>query len=160
MATTRQRKRSGTNQRGKASMSESIKIISSIVIGGVILIIIVFMSRALMAKVVLESLQKHTQKQAEVAKQQQVALIQAQRDKEIAVLREQERIADRRREDAVIAQQIANQAAEEKSQKEAAFKRFYQKPAECNPPTKNMYVECGNKYIRARAEFERLYLKN
>lgn len=49
---------------------------------------------------------------------------------------------------------IAADAAEAKLKKEAAFKRFYQKPESCPPDKK---VECANEYIRKRAEFEASY---
>jgi hypothetical protein len=54
---------------------------------------------------------------------------------------------------------LAKKAEEaEKAKREAAFKRFYQKPEHCyEPENHKIRVECANEYIRARRKFEDNY---
>lgn len=74
---------------------------------------------------------------------------------ELKMLREKARIEiDKERKLEAI--RLARRTEEaEKAKKEAAFKAFYRKPEQCYSPYKeNIMVECANKYIRARREFE------
>ncbi len=41
--------------------------------------------------------------------------------------------------------------------KEEAWERWYTLPKECERMSDENLVECGNRYIRARQKFERLY---
>lgn len=41
--------------------------------------------------------------------------------------------------------------------KEAAWQRFYQKPAGCEKADGPVFIECANQHIRARRSFETLY---
>lgn len=58
-------------------------------------------------------------------------------------------------ERALAAQQAAG---EMEKRKQAAWAQYYQTPASCeHPPAWQDQVECGNKYIRAKREFEKLW---
>ncbi len=48
--------------------------------------------------------------------------------------------------------------SDEKKQKDARFRAYYQKSEKCLSPSDNeTRVACGNEYIRAKAKFEELY---
>ena len=73
---------------------------------------------------------------------------------EQARLAEQERLrAENARQQAERSRQL--QAAAEA--KEQAWKRFYTRPSYCDKAVGEAWVECGNQYIRAKREFERVY---
>ncbi len=79
-------------------------------------------------------------------------------ERELKMRRERAQIEiDKARELETI--RLAKRAEEiAKAKKEAAFKRFYQKPDECDQPERHsIRVECANKYIRARHEFDIAY---
>ncbi len=72
--------------------------------------------------------------------------------------------AERQRQEALQRDQqaasaaAANDAAVAKTAKEQAWQRYYQRPKECdNPPNDQAMVDCGNRAIRARTEFDRLH---
>lgn len=66
-------------------------------------------------------------------------------------------IAEANARAALEAQRIRREAAEENYHNQAAFKRWYKKPEECDQPERHsIRVECGNKYMRARAEWEQM----
>jgi hypothetical protein len=58
----------------------------------------------------------------------------------------------------------ANQTVEQRDlqqaeaqKKEAAWQKFYKRPAHCDRPEGPQFVECANQHIRARRAFDTLY---
>ena len=85
--------------------------------------------------------------QARAAASQQAALEQASRQRAEAEARLKE------------LEMLKHQAAVEAARKEAAWRRFYQKPALCDIAEGQAFVECANGFIRASREFELKYAK-
>jgi uncharacterized protein HemX len=85
--------------------------------------------------------------QDRAAANQQAALEQASRLRAEAAARQKE------------AQMLKQQAALEVARKEAAWRRFYQKPPWCDSAESQAFVECANGFIRATREFELKYAK-
>lgn len=63
-----------------------------------------------------------------------------------------------------IAKPSANQTVEQRDQqqaeaqkKEAAWQKFYRRPAHCDRPEGPQFVECANQHIRARRSFDAQY---
>lgn len=91
--------------------------------------------------------QKQEQRIAEQRTRQQVQIAERQRQE---LERKQLAAAQMRAESDARAAQVRAEA-----QKEAAWQAFYQPPPEClHPPTWEDQVECGNKHIRAKRDFE------
>lgn len=51
------------------------------------------------------------------------------------------------------------QIADEVLRKEAAWSRFYKKPAQCDKADGQAFMDCANGYIRAKRQFEEQYAK-
>lgn len=91
--------------------------------------------------------QKQEQRIAEQRAAQQAQIVERQRQE---IVRKQEAAAQVRAESEALAAEL-----DAERRKEAAWQSFYQPPPEClNPPTWEAQVECGNKHIRAKREFE------
>jgi hypothetical protein len=87
-----------------------------------------------------------------VASQRNLSVSQAAATASAVQQAEERRLAAER---ALVAQQTADALAK---RKEAAWAQFYKAPVECeHPPAWSDQVDCGNRYIRAKREFEKLW---
>jgi len=68
--------------------------------------------------------------------------------------------AEQARQAAAIARLRAamDAGAQATASRNAAWQRYYRRPKECeNPPTEQAFIECGNRAIQAREQFEKAY---
>lgn len=100
------------------------------------------------AKNALTELQQKQQQQSQERRTRQAAQAAERQRQDLA--RKQQAASQLRAESDAVASKIR-----EEEQKEAAWQAFYQPTPECmNPPTWEIQVECGNRHIRAKREFE------
>lgn len=70
-------------------------------------------------------------------------------------------LVDRQIREKAAQQQLAEdqrqQQMDELARKNAAWEKFYKKPALCDKAEGQAFVECANGYIRAKSEFEKQY---
>lgn len=89
------------------------------------------------------------------AKASSQQVLQKERDRQAAVMRQREQQARQEASIKAAQQQALQEAAARAARKEAAWERFFQPSAKCkaDPVT----VECANAHIRAKNKFEQIY---
>lgn len=93
-----------------------------------------------------------------VSEQAKARLDQQTADREAATQRIRAKVAERQAEIAAASQAEVAAASQAASARDAAWRRYYQRPKQCdNPPTDSAFIECSNRAIAARKQFEKTY---
>lgn len=131
-----------------------LQIACGVVLGGLVVLGLILLFMAAIAKSVNEqsqaTLQRMQQQQAaiQIEQRQRSAAADTERQRQIALARQQDREAAAR-------QAAARQQA---ARKEQAWNRYYQPLEKCRHlTTQQIVVECGNDNIRQRRTFEQLW---
>lgn len=102
------------------------------------------------AKIAIEAINREVQSFSN----SMLAIGDRERVRQVAI--ERERTKQKQLELEYKRQQVADAQVkeEERRRMEAAWSRYYQKPARCERPKPADLVECGNDHIRARRKFD------
>ncbi len=125
-------------------MNTVLKIALGIILGFGFLWIVRSIYIGYAVQTALESFNQNMQATANRENARQIALAREKtKQKELELAYKQRQLA------------AAQAKEEERRRMEAAWSRYYQKPARCERPKPEDLVECGNDHIRARRAFEK-----